>query len=854
MALAVPLTMGVPAIAQDGAVILHPGYLYGNITVTDANITYVIVRAMDTEKVYSASVTVSVPAGASSIDYNLTVEGDREYYVIAEARVVATDYTNVVLPMAGPVYVPIYVNPVDEVLLDMSVDPASISGTISTTTGGNTIENFRMDARIWVPQFNLNFWNRTYAYSLSEPGQPGRDYTLLVTPGLDYYFYAYITINGVQYNLPSETVTAPAAGGTLTRDFSIDVTAATISGTALLQGTDVYLARVYGYSSWPPPYKSVNTQIADISSGAYTLDVTAGTWNVYPYFYFHLTGDLSGLNGYLRPPARSVTLAAGDHVTENFTIEPGFITGTFSLSGANTDIYSGSIRAYSSPSGYMYATIHPDTGEYMLVASPGDWWYQNFTLSFDYPGDPDPHLSSNLYQSGFVPAQNFTVPSGETVAAVIPPFGTATVRLYYYVEGEGDLRSPYYYAKRAESPYFHAYAYGSPLLTTEGQAIGTLFPGTYNIEAFANVGGSITEFGTFTVSVDEGDVVVIGGPGRPTIHVTSPTDGEVISADSVVVEGTATDDEGIDSITINGEAVTFTSTGNPDDPNEVAFSHEVSLPVVGENTITVVATDVDGTPPVTLTLTVTRTDVTTATTLTYIGDTLVQVNTPATLAAVLEDAEGQPISGATISFQVDGLSFSAVTDTDGVASCEVMAPPTAGVYEITAEFAGDDLHQASTATALGAVYDPDGGFVTGGGWIDSLEGAYADDPTLTGRANFGFVSKYKKGADVPTGQTEFQFQVADLNFHSDTYEWLVVAGARAQYKGTGTINGEGNYGFMLTAIDAKLTPSTDVDKFRIKIWDKDNDGEIVYDNQMGAADGAEPATAISGGSIVIHKK
>lgn len=31
------------------------------------------------------------------------------------------------------------------------------------------------------------------------------------------------------------------------------------------------------------------------------------------------------------------------------------------------------------------------------------------------------------------------------------------------------------------------------------------------------------------------------------------------------------------------------------------------------------------------------------------------------------------------------------------------------------------------------------------------------------------------------------------------------------YKGTGTINGEGNYGFMLTAIDEALTPSTDVD-------------------------------------------
>ena len=112
------------------------------------------------------------------------------------------------------------------------------------------------------------------------------------------------------------------------------------------------------------------------------------------------------------------------------------------------------------------------------------------------------------------------------------------------------------------------------------------------------------------------------------------------------------------------------------------------------------------------------------------------------------------------------------------------------------------------------VFDPEGGFVTGCGWIESPAGAYIPDPFLTGWVNFGFVSKYKKGATVPTGQTEFQFKVADLNFHSASYEWLVVAGHRAMYKGDGTINGIGNYGFMLKAIDEKLTPNTDVDRLR----------------------------------------
>jgi hypothetical protein len=128
---------------------------------------------------------------------------------------------------------------------------------------------------------------------------------------------------------------------------------------------------------------------------------------------------------------------------------------------------------------------------------------------------------------------------------------------------------------------------------------------------------------------------------------------------------------------------------------------------------------------------------------------------------------------------------------------------------------------------------------------------------LTGKASFGFVSKYLKGAKVPTGQTQFDFQVADLNFHSSTYDWLVVAGARAQYKGTGTVNGVGPYKFLLTAMDADVNKSDtfDVDRFRIKIWTEDASGvqSVVYDNALGS-DADTSTTEISGGAIIVHAK
>lgn len=152
---------------------------------------------------------------------------------------------------------------------------------------------------------------------------------------------------------------------------------------------------------------------------------------------------------------------------------------------------------------------------------------------------------------------------------------------------------------------------------------------------------------------------------------------------------------------------------------------------------------------------------------------------------------------------------------------------------------------------LAVWFDPSAGFVTGGGWINSPANAYIPDPSLTGRANFGFTAKYQKGKTVPSGNTQFQFNAANLNFSSTSIQWLVVAGARAQFKGTGTINGAGNYTFMLTAIDGSLPGGGGADKFRMKIMDAS--GGLVYDNMLNAPDTSDPTTVLGGGSIHIHK-
>ena len=163
-----------------------------------------------------------------------------------------------------------------------------------------------------------------------------------------------------------------------------------------------------------------------------------------------------------------------------------------------------------------------------------------------------------------------------------------------------------------------------------------------------------------------------------------------------------------------------------------------------------------------------------------------------------------------------------------------------GVYAVTVTVTDSQDESDTEVFEFVVVYDSDGGFVTGGGWIDSPIGAFTADPDLTGKASFGFVARYKKGATRPTGKTQFQFKAGDLNFHSSSYDWLVVnqGGTRAQFNGEGTINSMGVYKFMIWADDH------DPNMFRIRITEVG--GGLVYGNGVGQA--------IGGGSIEIHTK
>ncbi|HKF91159.1 MAG TPA: PKD domain-containing protein, partial [Acidimicrobiia bacterium] len=428
----------------------------------------------------------------------------------------------------------------------------------------------------------------------------------------------------------------------------------------------------------------------------------------------------------------------------------------------------------------------------------------------------------------------------------------------------------------------HTYSFTITDPGQDTQAYALAYPkcganGVPSAAVITNTGGSFNcTFGigpassTVAVKVNDGDddsaeaskVVTIAPPNHPpTVDAgTNRSGGE---GSSIALDGTVSDPDG-DSFTVKWTyATNVADVGTSCSfANDTAVDTAITCTDDGTYTATLTATDSKGASASDeTTVTVTNANpVVTATNETpppYAMATTVAVSANFTDAGANDTHRTPPGGNCTISWD-DGTpsSTGVVTEANGNGSCSAShVYAGAGVYTVTITVMDDDQGPGS-ATVQVVVYNPNAGFVTGGGWVTVAAGSYPAGAGLSGRANFGFTSQYKKGATIPTGETEFNFQVADFKFHSASYQWLVVSGYKAQYKGTGEVNGVPGYDFRLTAYDGAIAGAgnTGQDKFRIKIT-KQSTGELVFDNRLGTLDdidAADPQT-ISGGSIVIHK-
>jgi hypothetical protein len=217
-------------------------------------------------------------------------------------------------------------------------------------------------------------------------------------------------------------------------------------------------------------------------------------------------------------------------------------------------------------------------------------------------------------------------------------------------------------------------------------------------------------------------------------------------------------------------------------------------------------------------------------------------------ASVRYEAIGSSESQVVVIEWGDGHSTTVAGISTGIVSQSHLYT-NSGIYTVKAAVTDANQDTGSAKFESVVVYDANGGFINGGGWIDSATAAYVSQPKTKEKAAFSFVAKYKKGSSIPSGEVEFQLPSANLKFQATSLDWLVISGSSAQLTGRGTINGIGDYSFLISADDKDTG-----DHFRIKIGEGANSA-IVYDNQPGteATASLQSSALIGGGNVEIHR-
>lgn len=160
-----------------------------------------------------------------------------------------------------------------------------------------------------------------------------------------------------------------------------------------------------------------------------------------------------------------------------------------------------------------------------------------------------------------------------------------------------------------------------------------------------------------------------------------------------------------------------------------------------------------------------------------------------------------------------------------------------GVYTITLTVADKDNGTGTSIFQYVSVYNPTPQGLFSGARI-------FNDPATNGKVMFGVSTKYS--GTTPTGKVSMNFKSSRLDFTSISIDSLVTSNGMATVRGSGTLNGNSGYTFLVTGIDSSQTGGQTI-RFQIK----DSSNNVVYDTQPGASDIASPTTSVTG-QIIVH--
>lgn len=561
----------------NGDVVLTPGYISGTVDIGGQNISRIDLTAKSIDysaKIYPTSegpytLTVNVPQG-TSLDY--TVSGTI-WMDSWKTRMFFRD--KVVTVYEG-----------QSSQLNYLVDSGYVAGEI--VTNGCTLEN----SEIWATRDDSGGYSKATTKLITN-----NKFRLPVQPNNDIRVYGQVQLStGSTYNLEEQLVNIEP-GQEAMLNWELNCTAGQLS--AIQHDVDYHMPVDYSYTYLYNQGTNSPYRIGKHDGSIRFDNLAPDTWRLYTSTYWNNNQNLITKN------ITNVTTQSGETTYVPFDHYPGFLQGTLSLTGTHTmedtsyaHIYGyGQNSLYPSDQVFSRALAGNIDGSFNLALPHGE--YRTYVTAFAFfdPTVGEDYLNTYFYVYDYSKMQEVLFINPEEVVGdynIDYETGAAVIKLRR-ADG-GQFSSPYLIARsynynqdnRLESSVY----LNSRGLSTSDRVtmIGT--PGTYQVEAWAYVDGSLTTFGKVEVEIVPGveKEIDLGGP---VLQVTTPVAGAVISQQLLTVTGTATDETGVETIMVNGNEVIFVSTNNIEDPNEVSFSAEI-VAVEGENTIITIATDESG--------------------------------------------------------------------------------------------------------------------------------------------------------------------------------------------------------------------------------------------------------------------
>ena len=335
-----------------------------------------------------------------------------------------------------------------------------------------------------------------------------------------------------------------------------------------------------------------NFTLSEIPSGFYSVWIPETIFDNPVRYFRHPDANISPMYFIVSPDSIA---------TVNVSSVQAFMGGAVSLHGSTSlgevsTISFGALGSGDASGGQAWTDIDAASGAYQLIVSPGPW-SPNLGLSWQNDLPPDRYLNEHLSLSDW--GHTATFAAGETVTYhPTYRFGCVTIKVSILGGGALSHPPPQWQLRVPRPPNQILWTYNFTASSRQSDVTQGLVnfhgaAGNCQLSAAAVVNGAWTQFGNVNVTVvpDVCQEIDIGGP---SLRVQLPAPGSWVVQNNVVVTGVATDDVGVVSVAINGVQATLSSTHNPTDPAEVAFTATVPLPNAGANTLITVATDVSG--------------------------------------------------------------------------------------------------------------------------------------------------------------------------------------------------------------------------------------------------------------------